>query len=99
MAKTTQCAGLVTTKMLFNSTVSKPEARFCTFDIKDFYYRSRMSDCAYMRIKLAAILKEIIDQYDLETIKLEGWVYIEIQKGMSGLKQAGMIANDSLCTH
>ena len=95
----TQCAGLVTTKMLFNSTVSTLGAKFCIFDIKDFYYGRPMSNCEYTRIQLSVTPKEIIDQYDLETIKHEGWVYIEIQKGMPGLNQSSKIANDRLCTH
>ena len=58
-----------------------------------------MSNCEYTRIQLSVTPKEIIDQYDLETIKHEGWVYIEIQKGMPGLNQSSKIANDRLCTH
>ena len=45
-----------------------------------------MSNCDYMRIQLLPIPKVIIDQYYLLDIKNEGWVYIEIQKGMMGLK-------------
>ena len=60
----TQCTVLVTTKMLFNSTVSIPGDRFFKFDIKGFYYGSSMIDCEYMRIQLKATLQEIIDQYD-----------------------------------
>ena len=65
-ATATQCAGLVTTKILFNSTVSTPGARFFIFDIKDFYYGRPMINCDYMRIQLADIPQEIIDQYYLE---------------------------------
>ena len=52
-----------------------------------------------MWIKLSSILQEIIDQYNLEVIQHDGWVYIKIQKGMPGLKQAGKIDNYRLCTH
>ena len=52
-----------------------------------------------MRIQLSAIPQDIIEQYDLETTHHEGWVYIEIHKIISGLKQAGRFANDRLCTH
>ena len=62
----TQCAGLVTTKMLFNITVSTPGDRFCTFDIRYFYYGSPMRDYGYRKIQLASIQQDIIDQYDLE---------------------------------
>jgi hypothetical protein len=30
---------------------------------------------------------------------VDGWVYIEIRKGMYGLKQAGLLANQLLQTH
>ena len=72
----TQFAGLVTNKILFNSTVSTPGDRFCTFDIKDFYYVSLVSNCEYMRKQLEVIPQDIIDQYDLETIQHERWIYI-----------------------
>ena len=72
----TQCGVLLTTKTLFNSTVSTPGVRFCTFDIKYFYYGRSMSNCEYMRIQLAAIPQDIIDQYNLDTIQHEGWFYI-----------------------
>ena len=46
----TQYAGLVTIKMLFNSTVSTPGVRFCIFDIKDFFYGSPVINCEYRGI-------------------------------------------------
>ena len=95
----TQWEGFPTTKILFNSTVSTPGARFCTFEIKDFYYGSPMEYCKYMRIQLSSIPQDVIDQYNLETIKHDGWVYINIKKIMPGLKQAGKIDNDHLWTH
>ena len=36
-ATTTNCASLATTKCFLNSTISTPDARFVTLDIKDFY--------------------------------------------------------------
>jgi hypothetical protein len=30
------------------------------------------------------------------TLAVDGWVYIEIRKGMSGLKQTGLLANQLL---
>ena len=41
------------------------------------------------------IPQKIIDQYNLEPLFNEdGFVYLEIQKGMYGLTQAGRLAND-----
>ena len=93
----TKWTGLITTKMLFNSTVSTSGARFCTFDIKYFYYDSPISNCEYTGIQLESIPQGSIDQYNLETIQHEGLVYIESQKFMLGLKQSGKITNKCLC--
>ena len=50
----------------------------------------------YMRMKLHDIPDEIINQYNLLALSTDGWVYMQIEKGMPGLKQAGKIANDRL---
>ena len=49
-----------------------------------------------MPIKL--IPQEFIDRYDLTTKVKNGYVYIEIQKGVYGLPQAGILANKLLKT-
>jgi len=54
----------------------------------------------YMRIPLRLIPAEIIKQYNLnELIEPDGFVYIEIRKGMYGLPQAGIIAHNQLKEH
>ena len=58
-----------------------------------------MARYEYMKLDLACILDEIIDQYSLRTLSSDGWFYLEIQKGMPGLKQAGRISNDRLKSH
>jgi hypothetical protein len=96
---TTQCASLTTTKCLLNSTLSTPGARFMVLDIKNFYYGTPMDRFEYMKLPLALIPDEIITQYDLNSIASNGYVYLEIRKGMPGLKQAGRIANERLTKH
>jgi hypothetical protein len=54
-----------------------------------------MSRCEYMKLHISKIPDEIITEYKLH----DGWVYMEIRKGMPGLKQAGRIADDRLTTH
>jgi hypothetical protein len=50
-----------------------------------------------MRLQLDIIPEEIIVAYNLrELAKPNGWVYIEIRKGMYGLPQAGILANQLL---
>jgi hypothetical protein len=96
----TQTASLATTKILLNSTISTPNARFSAFDIKNFYYGTPMSRYEYMKLHISKIPDEIIEEYNLASITTtDGWVYMEIRKGMPGLKQAGRIANDRLTIH
>jgi hypothetical protein len=96
----TQTASLATTKLLLNSTISTPGAKFCAFDIKTFYYGTPMSRYEYMKIHISKIPDEIVQEYTLKPLTTpNGWAYMEICKGMPGLKQAGRIANDRLTTH
>ena len=47
-------------------------------------------------MSLNIIPEEIISQYKLRKISVNGWVYIKIRKGMPGLKQARKISHDRL---
>ncbi len=51
----------------------------------------------YMRLKLADIPEEIIEEYKLHVIVTDdSYVYCKIRKGMYGLPQAGLIAQELL---
>jgi hypothetical protein len=52
-----------------------------------------------MMIPVKLIPQAIIDQYNLTPLIHNGYVYVEINKGMYGLPQAGRIANDALVPH
>ena len=45
------------------------------------------------------ILEEITQQYKLDQLQQNGWVYIEIKKGIYGLPQAGIFTNHQLTEH
>jgi hypothetical protein len=92
----TKTSGLNTAKIFLNSVISTPGARFCAFDIKDFYLNTPMERYEYMRIPVHQIPKEIYDQYNLQEITHNGFVYVEIRKGIYGLPQAGILANTQL---
>jgi hypothetical protein len=49
-----------------------------------------------MVINLSSLPQETVDKYDLIELAQDKKVYIEIQKGMYGLPQAGMLANELL---
>ena len=73
-----------------------PNAIFSTADIKDFYLNNPLSTFEYMRLPINIIPEEIIEQYNLLPLVINGLVYIEIRKGVYGLPQAGKIAHDRL---
>ena len=89
----TQCASLTTTKIHLNSVISTKGARYACMDIKNMYYGTPMDEYEYMRIRFSEIPNEIVTQYRLDNLQHDGWVYIQVRKGMPGLKQAGKIAN------
>jgi hypothetical protein len=49
-----------------------------------------------MRLPLTILPLDIIEKYDLKRLAINGWVYLEIRKGMYGLKQAGLLTNQLL---
>ena len=95
----TKTADLTTAKILFNSVISTPGARFMSLDIEDFYLNTDLPRYEYIRIQLNQLPPEIIEQYSLLDIAVNGAVYAEVRKGMYGLPQAGRIANDELVPH
>ena len=91
----TPTADLLLVKILFNSVVSTPGAKFMTMDISNFYLGTPMKRKEYMRIKIGDIPKEIVDEYKLEEITTQdGWVYIEIRRKMYRLPQSGILAQE-----
>ena len=51
-----------------------------------------MKEFEYMKIKFSEIPPDVATHYKLQNlVHTDGYVYIEIQKGMPGLKQAGKI--------
>ena len=59
-----------------------------------------MSEYEYMKFKLSEIPDDAIAHYQLNgRVHSDRYVYVEIRKGMPGLKQAGRITNDRLASH
>ena len=94
---TTRTCNLVTFKMHINSSLSRVKRKYCSFDVKNFYLNTPMECFEYMKIPLAHIPDEITSEYVLKNkVHSNGTVYIEIRKGIYGLPQAGMLANQLL---
>jgi hypothetical protein len=49
-----------------------------------------------MKMPESLFPQDIIEHYHLLNIVLNGYIYMEIQKGMYGLPQAGILANKIL---
>jgi hypothetical protein len=94
--KSTRTAGLTTAKILINSVISTLGAKFLVIDINNFYLNTPLGRFKYMFINLASLPQETIKKYDLIELSQDGKVYIKIQKGMYGLPQAGILANELL---
>jgi hypothetical protein len=92
----TPTADPTTAKLVINQTLSTPHAKYMCGDIKNFYLGTPMSRYEYMHLPINIIPQEIIEAYNIMPLVHNGHVYIEIQRGMYGLPQAGIIANQLL---
>ena len=68
-----------------------------TIDIQDFYLITPMARYEYMRLKLCEIPEDVAEHYNLaKKLNIDGYVYIEIRRGMYGLPQLGLLAQQLL---
>jgi hypothetical protein len=89
----TRSADHTTSKCLWNSTISTEGAKYMFLDVKNFYLGTSMDLCEYIRIPIKLIPQEIIAYYNLLSLVSYGHVYVEVQKGIYGLPQSGILAN------
>ena len=68
-----------------------------TINNKKFYLNTPMERHEYMRLKLSDLPYDVIKQYNLKSkVTSDGYVYLEVQKVMYGLPQAGILAHQLL---
>jgi len=89
---------MTTAKILFNSFISTPNARFLGLDCKDFYLETEMERYEYMLIPINIIPQDIMEENNIAALTHNGNVLVEIRKGMYGLPQAGTLAYQKLTT-
>ena len=94
---------ITNTKIHLNSTIfdAHTGARYCTTDLKDFFLNSIMHIYQYMRLHRRYVTQEIINEYAITDnfFDSKGYVYLEIRKGMYGLKEAAILAYEQLREH
>jgi len=80
--KSSPTCDVLTIKMHWNSVISTPNTKYATLDVKDFYLQTDLEEYEYIFFMLEWILKDFIQEYELEEIAVNGKVYTEVRKGM-----------------
>jgi hypothetical protein len=93
---TTHTTDMVSSKLLWISTTCTKGAHFAGADIKNMYLDTPLDWYEYMMMPLSFFPQDIIKHYGLLDKVLNGYVYMEICKGMYGIPQAGILANKLL---
>jgi hypothetical protein len=86
-----QTAAMPVVKLLINSVVSD-NSNWCTIDISDYYLGTPLPRKEYMRVPIKYIPLATIVKYQLQPYIHNGYVLFEINMGMYGLPQAGLLA-------
>jgi hypothetical protein len=92
----TSTADITTFNILINITLSTKDAEMMMMEIKNYYMGKPFPQYEYMHMLLSIFPEEIVSKYNLKALAIDGWVHIEIRKGMYGLKQSGLLANQLL---
>jgi hypothetical protein len=93
----TPTADILTLKLMFNSVISTPNSKSMTIDIKDSYLMMPIDRYEYFRMKLEPFPQDIINEYGLHSkVNADGNVFCKVQRGMYGLPQTGIIAQELL---
>ncbi len=68
-----------------------------SLDLKDFFLATPMVRPEYMKVPLKYFPQDIIERYSLDKkVDANGFIYVKINKGMYGLKQAAVLAYQHL---
>ncbi len=89
-------ADLTTSKLMWNSVLSTPGAKYMCLDIKKNYLTAPLDWFEYMKMPIGWFPQWIIEQYDLNKHVHNGFIYLEMQHAVWGLPLAGIFANKLL---
>ena len=73
---TTKTADMITSKLLWNSVLSTPDAQYACFDIKNMYLQTPMTRREYIKIPLKLIPDEFIKLYNIKQNVVREHIYI-----------------------
>jgi hypothetical protein len=92
----TRTADLSTSKLLWNTVLSTDGAKYMCLNIKKFYLTAALDYFEYMRMPLSVFPEWVKKQYKLDEHAQNGFVYLRMERAVSGLPQAGILANKLL---
>lgn len=82
---------------MLNSVLSMPNARWMMVDIRNFYVNMPLKKYEYLKLRLSDLPDDVIEQYNSRAkVTLEGFLYVDVRKGMFDLQQAGLLAQELL---
>jgi hypothetical protein len=90
-AVSARTASLEVVRTLLNSVLAD-DADFMHCDISDYYLGTPMDRPEFMRIHRRQLSSTIIAEYYLEKYFEDDCIYFQVDKGMYGLPQAGLLA-------
>jgi hypothetical protein len=93
---TTQTADLAKSKLMWNSVLSTEGAKYMCLDIKNLYLTASLDWYKYMKMPLSLFPSWTREQYNLDKLAKNGFVYLEMHRAVWGLPQAGIFVNKLL---
>jgi Reverse transcriptase (RNA-dependent DNA polymerase) len=93
-----QTADMPVVKLLLHSVISD-NANWMTIDIKDFYLGTPLLRPEYVRIPARLLPPATIAHHNLAPFITNGSALFQVSKGMYGLPQAGLLAQQRLIKH
>jgi hypothetical protein len=93
---TTRTADITMSKLHWTSVLSTQNAKYMCLDLKRFYLSAPLDRYAYMHIPIGMFPTWIVEQYDLLSKVVKGYIYMEMRQAVWGLPQAGILANKLL---
>jgi hypothetical protein len=95
---TARTASLEVVRSLLNSILAD-DADFMAADITDYYLGTPLLRPEFMRMSRKQVSATIIAEYGYEDYFINDMLYFQINKGMYGLPQAGLLAQNRLVAH
>ena len=76
--------------------ISTEGSKYMFMDAQDFYLNTTMSQYEYLRIQVYMISEEFMIKYNLHLLVHNGYIYVDIRKGIYGLTQDSRISQYQL---